>query len=582
MGDVGKRKSGSRQSLYRDVWATVLEMDDSFVPYFNAHEKSVDGGIPFTVAHQTVSGQPIFFCRQISRKAVTEVQTTPTLPLVDSNGNKCRGTVTTLLESLSPADAEDHETAMPYARVAARLIGTGHVKDQITKYDPIVMDRLLLPLQLYHELLHVRFRLEQDELWPPSQRPYTEFFNQWANPNSSEFTEKKQKITATFGQRRVQHWLEEKFAVDQVFGKAGSYVFNEEVATAYGKRDPGNTINRLCELYDSLDRAHRVPTSGRPSRVSVAQFMQARGFDTEKQVRFYIKAPDLTDQDLSSLWRITHGDPNWPTGVQMPLPRPLVIKQSNFAVPPETTKVPPVVPSPQPEPRPDPVPFAPEVEGAPRPNRSRSWLDSTSRTSNEDRTTLLGWPTRPPLSNGSSTWHPSTPDIPPPTPYNFSDFRQIVAPLPGTRSLSSAATTQTSFGAELGGWNSGVDEAYDSGILRPAPPEYFPHPPLIDGTTLSRSGDGFDGLIARGGFGSTSVPDDVSANIPVYRPPPTPPVEAPPMPTIEEPQFRPLPEENPIMSTFTPSPPPEPPMDVFTAPLPPPAPITDGFKYPEE
>jgi hypothetical protein len=552
--DLSKLSPSVRQELLLSVWHKVISIDPSFEPYFNRDENPLDKGIPSTVRLCPVDGETICYQRAIIRSYGGSLADTATelARRTDPKGNEYRIAATRLPDSLPVLDPEGHPLPGPYYRLAESILGprpkqgeTSHVEQSLAM--KLAVNRLLLPVQLYHELIHVRFRLEQDPDWPSDQRPATDFYNKWADPNFKEFQEKKQKLIKEHGVDKVHHWLEEKFAIDQAFAQFGNFAFNEEIADVYIKRQGLGTKDAVCELYDLLDRYHKVPTSGRPSGVTVEQFIDMLNFDgTEEHaiVHVALSEPRQTNAVLHELYRITHRPPDWPPEVQRPFPK-------NF--PPAAAPHPSAIPgSTIPGAAPAKVPTQPVPKAIP---------PHTSLPPGSGTDSGFGSRGAQPSTGASiwNLWRPPSPPIPQQPAIGSAGNASASATLPGLISRPTNTSTWSAPASTTGisdarpaigdsaSWTSnpqGPQDADSPGIFRPLPPTPAGEPPGTDAGSLLHSGGGFEDFIDRGGFGFGNGPDDASTADPIYRPP-----DPPAPPAVDNSR----PPEDPPMAPFIPS-----------------------------
>jgi hypothetical protein len=539
-----------RQALLTAVWHSVIEHDATFSSYFNPNENPLDQGAPTTVEIQQYEGNWVNFQRRIWRIAGLNQQgeTAPKLAEeVDGEGNLIRYSAVKLPERISGFSATNEQDDGPYGRVAAAFAQNG-------KVDFEKVDYATLPIMLYHELLHVRFRIQTDDHYPKNQRPYPDFLTQWGNPPDPKFQAARAHLALQYGAERVARWLEEKFCIDQAFGKFGAPVFNEEIAVEYAKKERSSNQDELSRLFDLLDQAHGVPIAGRPASVSVKQFVGAfltkRTEENERLFGAGLEPPPLP-ADWAKVWAFTHDASKWKAFVRPPLPPALSPQKASAAEVPvrpqgadTANKTPKAVsPGPPPKnvgapnvgapdggatnppPRPAPPdagtglkrPAPPAAPAAPSTPQGSVWRPSPAVGSAPSDAASPGW--RPALSassNGSSVATVSAPNAPP-----------------------------NPFAPGMPGDGDAPDSGGD-GIFRADPIDSAPLPTdTTDSTPIATGGGGWDDFLSRGGFGldqadseppspfgSDLAPPVISAapaepppiDAPIPEPPPEPPV----------------------------------------------------------
>jgi hypothetical protein len=180
----------------------------------------------------------------------------------------------------------------------------------------------------------MRLRFEFDGFWPSDQQTHKEAFLKWADPDQSPRLRKAyDKLVAAHDQQTVIDWLEEKYAGNQSFAVFDMWEFNEELAKFYTRLTKANP-EHVCELFDALDEAHGVPTSGRDPAVKVDQFVRVIG---ERRDNYYDhNKQSLTPKQYRALFDYAKKRPPWdpkkqitfepglPKGTLKPVPRPVM------------------------------------------------------------------------------------------------------------------------------------------------------------------------------------------------------------------------------------------------------------------
>jgi hypothetical protein len=186
-------------------------------------------------------------------------------------------------------------------------------------------------VNLYHELIHARLRLESDPLWPSANKTNWKAFEAWRAPVfTAAFEQKRKAVLARLGTTEaLETILEEKFAAMMSFKPFHIKVFNEEIAKKYAPKVRGDA-EAVSELFDMLDKAHGETISSRPPNMSVFEFTQSlnrRPLPKPVPSQFQKSHPFVDMfRDEFSTWRPS--PPPVPTFPSPPFPSSMVASSS--------------------------------------------------------------------------------------------------------------------------------------------------------------------------------------------------------------------------------------------------------------
>ncbi|THD57457.1 hypothetical protein [Phenylobacterium sp.] len=573
----------NRQELYTAVWNKLASLDGEMIPYSNLLEVPLDQGKLLIVSRQQDEhGDPTDFLRRIVRQDGGEAKTAAKLAEDrDANGVSRRIGQIELPAFVPFLDATEHPPTIfydIYGRAASRLQtfdrkGFKHI-------DKASAEVVVLAIQLYHELQHLRLRFESSARWPVATRRFLPAFLDWTEPSDPAYQKVKAEMVNAHGRDTIQKVLEEKFVINQAAGQFKEFVYNEEIADKYAKSDefPGVSAEGMVKLFDALDRAHKLPVSERPTNVNIGDFV--RGVHKGK-----IVPPDA--------WR----------GVQTTLPpelcappSPAARNKSKSAKPPTPgggkRKRSDVTPGPT-DTTTDTAMAAQDTNPARRASRIAAWGSPPDNLPISRPSIFQGWPilsqlgqifrsgpTAAPVMPTAGAWEP--PNLQRASVGGGWPFLPVGAPSddpprdPGAAwdgpvyGQTGGGGTGIAFGSPPGGdglgWRGGFPTG---GGIDDDPGGPVEPPPVEPPISISPPDPVINLPIYRGGSSGQPVeeppePAPPIEEAPVYRPPP-PPVEPPPA----------------FSAPFVPSPPPEPYESPFTQPLAPSGPPTGGFEYPE-
>jgi len=324
------------------IWNLVLKRDEAMRVFFNEDENPLDGDQEFTVG----SDGKHFFNRRIRRAANDEAKTKGVFSTFDKNGRNIRTVTMQVPNSLArtplvPLPAGYDRVFAKFAadkQIAIDAIAAEHeaqlskikdekkraaalkklVDDKLGDQFEAAAEAMAAAINLYHELIHMRLRFEFDAFWPADQQSHKEHFLKWSDPDQSPALRKAfDKLVDAHSKKEVMDWLEEKYAGNQSFAIFGMWELNEELAAFYTRGTHAIPEN-VCELFDLLDQAHGVPTSGRDPTVKVHEFR--RVIEERREDYHEYNKQSLTPKQYKAAFDFAKKNPPWDPAKQITFP----------------------------------------------------------------------------------------------------------------------------------------------------------------------------------------------------------------------------------------------------------------------